>query len=41
MTLRLSIGSDQKTLTSQEIESAAASVIRRLTKTLGGEMRTK
>ena len=41
VTLRLSIGSDQKTLTSQEIESAAASVIRRLTKTLGGEMRTK
>ena len=41
VTLRLSIGSDAKTLTSQEIESAAAAVIKRLTKTLGGEMRTK
>ena len=30
-----------KDSTSQEIESAAASVIRRLTKTPGGEMRTK
>lgn len=41
VTLRLSIGSDQKTLTSQEIESAAAAVVKRLTKTLGAEMRTK
>ena len=39
ITLRLVIGSDKKTLTSEEIESAAAVVKKRLSKQLGGEIR--
>lgn len=40
ITLRLVIGSDKKTLTGDEIEKAAAIVSKRLTKQLGGELRT-
>ncbi|MDR1481444.1 MAG: phenylalanine--tRNA ligase subunit beta [Synergistaceae bacterium] len=40
ITLRLVIGSDKKTLTSDEIEAAAAAVKKRLSKQLGGEIRT-
>ncbi|MDR3076364.1 MAG: phenylalanine--tRNA ligase subunit beta [Synergistaceae bacterium] len=39
VTLRLVIGSLKKTLTSEEIESCAAAIIKRLKKTLGGELR--
>jgi phenylalanyl-tRNA synthetase beta chain len=39
ITFRLVIGSDKKTLTSEEIESAAAAVKKRLSKQLGGEIR--
>ncbi|GHV27270.1 phenylalanine--tRNA ligase beta subunit [Synergistales bacterium] len=39
VTIRLIIGSDEKTLTSEEIESAAEAIIKRLTKRLGGELR--
>ncbi|MDR3354549.1 MAG: phenylalanine--tRNA ligase subunit beta [Synergistaceae bacterium] len=39
ITLRLVIGSDKKTLTSDEIESAAAVIKKRLSKQLGGEIR--
>ena len=41
VTLRLTIGSAEKTLKSEEIESIANTAIKRLSKTLGGEMRTK
>jgi phenylalanyl-tRNA synthetase beta chain len=39
VTLRLVIGSLKKTLTSEEIESCANTVIQRLKKTTGGELR--
>ena len=39
VTIRLVIGSNEKTLTGAEIESLANSVIKRLTKTIGAEMR--
>ena len=39
VTVRLSIGSDEKTLTGQEIEAVANSVIKKLTKTIGAEIR--
>lgn len=41
VTMRLTVGSDSKTLTSNEIESCANTIIKFLTKTLGAEMRTK
>ena len=41
VTMRLILGSNEKTLTSNEIESAANTIIKFLTKTIGGEMRTK
>ncbi len=41
LTLRLAIGADDKTLTSDEIEATAASVIKNLSKRLGAEIRTK
>ena len=41
VTMRLTLGSDTKTLTSNEVESLANTVIKFLTKTLGAEMRTK
>ncbi len=41
VTIRLTIGSRDKTLTSQEIEQAANSVIKKLTKRLGAELRGK
>lgn len=40
VTLRLLLGSDKKTLTSEEIEQAARVVSKRLTKQLGGEIRS-
>jgi phenylalanyl-tRNA synthetase beta chain len=40
VTIRLVIGSDEKTLTGSEIDAVAANVIKRLTKTLGIDMRT-
>ncbi len=40
VTIRLVIGSDEKTLTSQEIEQVANSVLKRLAKTVGAEIRT-
>ena len=40
VTIRLVIGSDEKTLTGNEIDAVAANVIKRLTKTLGIDMRT-
>jgi phenylalanyl-tRNA synthetase beta chain len=39
ITLRLVVGSDEKTLTSDEIEATAAAVKKRLSKQLGGEIR--
>jgi phenylalanyl-tRNA synthetase beta chain len=39
VTLRLVIGSLKKTLTSEEIESCANAIIKRLKKTMGGELR--
>ncbi len=39
VTLRLVIGSDEKTLTGDEIEAVASSVVKRLTKTLGADIR--
>lgn len=39
VTLRLTIGAPDRTLTGDEIEHASAAVAKRLTKTLGGEMR--
>ena len=41
VTVRLVIGSNEKTLTSQEIEACANAMIKHLTKTVGGEMRAK
>lgn len=41
VTIRLTIGSDEKTLTSQEIEKAANQVMSKLGKKLGGELRTQ
>lgn len=41
VTVRLTIGSDSKTLKSEEIEKCADSVIKQLAKDLKGEMRTK
>ena len=41
MTVRLSIGSLEKTLTSQEIESCAGAVLKKLTKRFGAELRSK
>ncbi len=41
VTIRLTIGSDEKTLTSQEIESAANKVMKKLTKQMGAELRTQ
>ncbi len=40
VTIRLSIGSDEKTLTGAEIESVANSVLKKLAKTLGADIRT-
>ena len=40
VTLRLVIGSSEKTLTGEEIEQVAGSVLKRLTKTVGAEIRT-
>jgi phenylalanyl-tRNA synthetase beta chain len=39
VTVRLSIGSDSKTLTSDEIEKSAGAITKRLSKQLGGELR--
>ncbi|MDR1137425.1 MAG: phenylalanine--tRNA ligase subunit beta, partial [Synergistaceae bacterium] len=39
VTMRLVIGSVKKTLTSEEIESCANAIIKRLKKTMGGELR--
>lgn len=41
VTVRLTIGSNSKTLKSEEIEKCANSVVKQLTKELKGEMRTK
>ena len=41
VTIRLTIGSDEKTLTSQEIESAASQVMKKLKKKMGAELRTQ
>lgn len=41
VTIRLTIGSDEKTLTSQEIENAANQVMKKLGKTMGAELRTQ
>ena len=40
VTIRLVIGSDEKTLTSNDIDSVANSVMKKLTKQLGVEFRT-
>ncbi len=40
VTIRLSIGSDEKTLTGTEIEAVANSAVKKLTKTLGADIRT-
>lgn len=40
VTIRLVIGSSEKTLTGEEIEAAAKSVLKKLTKTLGAEIRS-
>ncbi len=39
VTIRLTIGSDEKTLTSQEIENAANQVVKKLGKLMGAELR--
>lgn len=39
VTIRLTIGSDEKTLTSQEIENAANQVMKKLGKVMGAELR--
>lgn len=39
VTVRLSIGSNEKTLTGQEIEAVANSVVKKLTKTIGADIR--
>ena len=41
VTIRLMIGSEEKTLTSQEIESAANQVMKKLGKKMGAELRTQ
>ena len=41
VTIRLTIGSGEKTLTSQEIESAAGQVMKKLEKKLGAQLRTQ
>ena len=41
VTIRLTIGSTEKTLTSAEIEECAASAVKKLVKNLGAEMRAK
>ena len=41
MTIRLTIGSGEKTLTSQEIEAAAEQVMKKLRKAMGAELRTQ
>ncbi len=41
VTIRLAIGAADRTLTSQEIEDAAARIVKQLTKTVGAEIRTK
>lgn len=41
VTIRLTIGSDEKTLTSKDIDAAASQVLKKLSKTLGGELRTQ
>jgi len=41
VTIRLTIGSNEKTLTSDEIEKAAAGVMKQLGKRLGAELRTQ
>lgn len=39
MTIRLTIGSNEKTLTSQEIENVANQVMKKLQKKMGAELR--
>ena len=41
VTIRLTIGSEEKTLTSQEIEKVADQVLSKLSKKVGGELRTQ
>ena len=41
VTIRLTIGSDEKTLTSQEIENVANQVMKNLHKMIGAELRTQ
>ncbi|MBO7650555.1 MAG: phenylalanine--tRNA ligase subunit beta [Lachnospiraceae bacterium] len=41
VTIRLTIGSKEKTLTSDEIENAAGSVMKQLSKRMGAELRTQ
>ncbi len=41
VTVRLTIGSDEKTLTSQEIENAANQIMKKLHKAMGAELRTQ
>ena len=41
VTIRLTIGSDEKTLTSQEIESAANQVMKKLGRKMNAELRTQ
>ena len=41
VTIRLTIGSDEKTLTSKEIENAASQVMRKLGRMMGAELRTQ
>ena len=41
VTIRLALGADDKTLTSEEIEACAAAVIKTLKKDLGAEVRGK
>jgi phenylalanyl-tRNA synthetase beta chain len=40
VTMRLVIGSDEKTLTGPEIEAVASSVVKKLSKTIGIDVRT-
>ena len=41
VTIRLTIGSDEKTLTSKEIENAASQVMKKLGRMMGAELRTQ
>ena len=41
VTIRLTIGSQEKTLTSQEIENVAEQVMKKLRKGMGAELRTQ